>query len=338
MKTCYGFSKYKVEMFNDNPSIQTWVDEYLCPFFCVKNKDYNETWKLEVVSNGEALQKITDIFKDFSAINDVMTFSELATSFVANHAHSCYVVMQQDYDTMLSTWWYLIDRMGKNVILWIEENQLEARYTIGRIIRSLIMGMAVEDGWNILHASCVETKNGGFISIGNKGSGKTAAMLALLQIEGSKYIANDKLLVKNENGSLIAQGLPYSPAVKQIALERLELGTESSYIFQGTKDKVRFLVKDFCSLLHVSIVPATIIHSIIVPQYSTSSEISLGDCNDTILNNAILSTICNFQPVWDMIFNKRNYEKTWWKNVPIYSLKYNDETIEQMIREVVYAD
>jgi hypothetical protein len=104
-----------------------------------------------------------------------------------------------------------------------------------RLAREVMRGVLLRDGWAVLHASAVVHQGRAFLTLGQKGAGKTTTALALAARYGLGLLANDRVFVRvNDRGgvdvlpwpSAAALGLGLLDALGwfDICRERLEAG------------------------------------------------------------------------------------------------------------------
>lgn len=60
---------------------------------------------------------------------------------------------------------------------------------------------------DVIHATCVAFPKGGLLILGRSGSGKSALGLALMAL-GAKLVADDRTIISNTSGTLIAKSPP----------------------------------------------------------------------------------------------------------------------------------
>ncbi|UES49470.1 HprK-related kinase B [Roseibium aggregatum] len=68
-------------------------------------------------------------------------------------------------------------------------------------------------GWVACHAAAVRTPNRGLAISGLSGGGKSTSMLRLMELTGTQYVTNDRLLVRNAGNSTDALGIPKLPRI-----------------------------------------------------------------------------------------------------------------------------
>ena len=84
---------------------------------------------------------------------------------------------------------------------------------LNRLVRAALTAELEQDGWLMLHASCVVDGDRGAIVVGSKGSGKTTTALGLASEQGFQLLANDRCFVKVEQGRIRCLAWPGSVAV-----------------------------------------------------------------------------------------------------------------------------
>lgn len=362
MKRCYGFSRYRVMLHVDDALPCAWIDNYLAPFFRVTAEDaccdtgqliaqeeHNAGWTVCVhVADGQ-IEQCKRAFDEQKAAGRVVEFPELATSYAI--AGEGFLVRQSDPDTLVAESWFRISPSDHMVSLYISPGNPEAPYVVSRAVRAIIVGQALADGWSTLHASCAEVDGCGLLTVGSKGAGKTALMMALVTQRHGKYVSNDKLLAKRIDGVLRVQGLPHSPAVKLDMLERYGLAdVQTNYVFQGTSTKRRFLVDELCSALGTTVSPQTSVRAVLLPRYRTEAA---GACSSEAPEHAIsrgvhpgsqalaeleaaqTNTICEFQPIWKRVFNIDESAHTpWWGGTEIVQFDYDNDSLPVVAKEL----
>ena len=79
-------------------------------------------------------------------------------------------------------------------------------------MRNTVIAYLEDQGWVSYHAGAVDTEQGVLMIIGNSGAGKTSLILALLR-NGARYIANERLLIRQEAEGFNLLGYPMAIAV-----------------------------------------------------------------------------------------------------------------------------
>ncbi|MCC3773881.1 hypothetical protein K6I33_001105 [Streptomyces sp. UNOB3_S3] len=81
-----------------------------------------------------------------------------------------------------------------------------------RLVREVVRGRLLADGWSILHASAVVRDGQAVLTFGDKGAGKTTVGL-LLARAGWQLLANDRVFIRPEDGRLRVLPWPSAAAI-----------------------------------------------------------------------------------------------------------------------------
>lgn len=80
-------------------------------------------------------------------------------------------------------------------------------------VNTQILNHFQREGWVACHAAAVRTPGKGLAISGLSGGGKSTTMLRLMEIAGTQYVTNDRLLVRNAGNSTDALGIPKLPRI-----------------------------------------------------------------------------------------------------------------------------
>ncbi|MEO9528081.1 HprK-related kinase B [Roseibium sp.] len=80
-------------------------------------------------------------------------------------------------------------------------------------VNTQILNHFQRQGWSACHAAAVRTADRGLAISGLSGGGKSTTMLRLMEIAGTKYVTNDRLLVRNAGNRTDALGIPKLPRI-----------------------------------------------------------------------------------------------------------------------------
>ena len=80
-------------------------------------------------------------------------------------------------------------------------------------VNTQILNHFQREGWVACHAAAVRTPNMGLAISGLSGGGKSTTMLRLMEIAGTQYVTNDRLLVRKADGHTDALGIPKLPRI-----------------------------------------------------------------------------------------------------------------------------
>jgi hypothetical protein len=94
-----------------------------------------------------------------------------------------------------------------------------------RILRELVRGQLLRDGWTLVHASAVVREDGGCVlTFGDKGAGKTTTALLTVS-RGGALLANDRVFMRlGEDGGLTVLPWPSAAAIGLGLLDALGWG------------------------------------------------------------------------------------------------------------------
>ncbi|POF28354.1 HprK-related kinase B [Roseibium marinum] len=80
-------------------------------------------------------------------------------------------------------------------------------------VNTQILNHFQREGWVACHAAAVKTATRGLGISGLSGGGKSTTMLRLMEIAGTQYVTNDRLLVRNKDSRTDALGIPKLPRI-----------------------------------------------------------------------------------------------------------------------------
>lgn len=332
MQATYQFCRNRVGVSLPDYELLNWVTEYSEPFFC--KCELPPEWRIELCLDTSDYAKAEKEVQQKQINTKLHTYPSLMTSFIYDERQRCYYVTQQDPDILGIEWKIKITTDEKSVKVYIAKNSDETKYVIARVLRSVLMGLARTSGWMLLHASCAKNLSGGVLCVGDKGAGKTAVMLSVLSMPGGGYVSNDRLMIKKVDCDYIAAGLPYSPAIRKSAFISLGICTiNSSYIFQTSEHKIRFLTRELCDLLNVNACEKVKIGKLYIPQYGEPVYVKNASKAEliTALKRAVISNICDFQPVWDYVFPAPIVDLNKFGGFNTFHLHYTDETLAKLL-------
>jgi len=114
-------------------------------------------------------------------------------------------------------------------------------------VNTQILNHFQRGGWVACHAAAVRTTTKGLAISGLSGGGKSTTMLRLMEVAGTQYVTNDRLLVRNAGDRVDALGVPKLPRINPgtiITNERL-----SGLIDEEREEELRNMEPD--ELWHV---------------------------------------------------------------------------------------
>jgi hypothetical protein len=119
----------------------------------------------------------------------------------------------------LSPFDVLLRQQGSQIHLWAED-EASLRIPVLRVVEDLLLYEAQRRGAIILHASAVVVDGSAVLFVGNKGAGKTTAMIRSLEHFDAALLANDNVCMVPTNDGFLARAWP--------AFLKVEVGTAAS--------------------------------------------------------------------------------------------------------------
>ncbi len=107
---------------------------------------------------------------------------------------------------------WLIDLAANSTHIVYSSRTRRPSLEFARTVRNTVIAYLEDQGWVSYHAGAVDTEQGVLMIIGNSGAGKTSLILALLR-NGARYIANERLLIRQEAEGFNLLGYPMAIAV-----------------------------------------------------------------------------------------------------------------------------
>jgi len=80
-------------------------------------------------------------------------------------------------------------------------------------VNTQILNRFQREGWVACHAAAVKTAAKGLAISGLSGGGKSTSMLRLMEVAGTQYVTNDRLLVRKDGDRTDALGIPKLPRI-----------------------------------------------------------------------------------------------------------------------------
>jgi hypothetical protein len=103
---------------------------------------------------------------------------------------------------------YRVDERTGDIGILAMARPDRARMALMRVVRELAMVASVESGGLLLHGAAFATGARGVVLAGPKGAGKTTLLLHLLRVAGTALLANDRVLVRIDEGRPLLRGMP----------------------------------------------------------------------------------------------------------------------------------
>jgi hypothetical protein len=120
----------------------------------------------------------------------------------------------------LRPFFYVLEDPPPRVTILCRSPSPKLGITLMKVVRELAMESILVRGGTILHASAVSTGDGALVIAGPRRSGKTTLLISLLQSDETAYLANDRCVLRVENGSPKVQSLPTLVSIRGECLRR----------------------------------------------------------------------------------------------------------------------
>jgi hypothetical protein len=95
------------------------------------------------------------------------------------------------------------------------------RLLLMRVVREVVMSAQRAAGRPLLHAAAFARDGRGVALAGEKGAGKTTLLASLLARPGSRYVSNDRVVLREAGGRVVVRGLPTLTMVREKTLQLL---------------------------------------------------------------------------------------------------------------------
>lgn len=80
-------------------------------------------------------------------------------------------------------------------------------------VNTQVLNICKRDGWEICHAAAVTDGKRGLAVAGLSGGGKSTTILRMLDLETTRFVTNDRLLVRADGHGTAALGIPKNPRI-----------------------------------------------------------------------------------------------------------------------------
>ncbi len=115
---------------------------------------------------------------------------------------------------------YVISEDAARVAIVARERMPRCRTALMRVVRELTMDRVVATGGILVHGSAIGLERGVVVMCGPKRSGKTSLLMSLLETPGTRYVANDRCVVRFGEATVSVRGLPTLVSIRCDTLER----------------------------------------------------------------------------------------------------------------------
>lgn len=85
--------------------------------------------------------------------------------------------------------------------------------TVINFINSQFLNSALRAGWQLCHAAAVSANGRGLAIAGLSGGGKSTSILRMMDLPQTRFMSNDRLLIRRTGGATEALGIPKHPRI-----------------------------------------------------------------------------------------------------------------------------
>jgi hypothetical protein len=326
----------KVRLHCASPAVHSWVNAYILPFCSLLPFGDSPHWDLRVSTEETLWRAEKEKFEIFARRLPVTDHPALKTAWVCEPRASAptYFVYQEDPNIEGVAWYWHLDVAARQVTAAVLGTDSTSPYVVARLIRSILIADAVQNGWNQFHAACFASGGTGTLVLGNKRAGKTTFLISALAQFGAEYVTNDRILLKRNGEQLDAIALPFSVNISQHHLSLLpgyEFDKLANHRYQSEHgQKYRILANQLCQQIGCTIRPQCGITTVLLPTY-VRGEGSLfpisGVDTEASIRAAVYSCIDEYQPLWDTVIPKMPVSRAATSNIAAYRIAYDESTI-----------
>jgi hypothetical protein len=179
-----------------------WLEDFLVPSFEVVDAtapDFLVSFEADSKRYAHAL--------NVGSLRSVVPCFVLDQQTVAHPLVTSLPVEQIVYDREFDLF-YHVRRGTREVLILAAEGNPTARIGLMRVVRELAMGHVWRLEGIVAHAAALQLNGRGIAIAGPKQAGKTTLLTYLLQEQGTSYVANDRVFLRQENGRALVRGLP----------------------------------------------------------------------------------------------------------------------------------
>jgi hypothetical protein len=201
----FRYSDVTIGVASPEPSHIAWLEEFLTPAFGVTEPEGCDRW---VVLD-------TDPTRHAAAVGRGPSPTHASVPcFVLDSRTECHPEWS---GSGLDEWvlfdpgcqaFYHVDRRHGHVRILATSQSGPTRLALMRVVRELTMASILRGSGLVLHGAALATRDGGVILAGPKRAGKTTLLMHALQVGGTAFVTNDRVLVWNVDGRVVLRGMP----------------------------------------------------------------------------------------------------------------------------------
>ena len=183
------------------------------------------------------------------------------------------------FRNMASSPHYIVDLGGRKVCI-LPTNCTEVWHSM-RMMRETYLREMQSAGHVTVHAGAVQIESHGVLIVGPKGAGKTT-LIGMLLDAGSIYVSNDRVLVNEIGGVVLAHTFPIAinvsplsirgdaqPRFDRIKLSRYQLQTGASVRRAAVREsrKIELSLREWLYVHRSKAAPKATVDAVVVPQW-----------------------------------------------------------------------
>ena len=274
----FGYEGLAVAVRAEDPAHLRWLEEFLFPHF--------------EVSDGDAGEVTVEL------IIDRDRFVKLRKGGVPGDEVDCFAL---DSKVIRLPWWrsdvedrvirdegqrvfYLMKEAPRHIVVLAGRALPRVRTPVMRVVRELAMNHVCRNGGLLIHGSSFSLQGRGILVAGPKRSGKTTMLIHASRHPAVRYVANDRVLVRLDDGTASLRGMPSICTIREAAghlfpdLEQsllknryhfrmhLEEGPPPIPVDTWANGKWSLTPAQFCRLLDMSPQREEVAHALVFPQ------------------------------------------------------------------------
>ncbi len=197
----------EIDCWSESPEHISWLSKYLHPLvYTEKQQETIDHFKVGMFFSDDLIVEVA-FFIDSGKME--LEYVNSGKALNTRLVFSRFLIV--DFDP-ISGVVCVTDLNARTITMVISCHTTQPPRQLGRCVRDLITGFLRNNDWQSFHAGSFQTNDGVFMVIGNQGAGKTSLILAMVY-SGARYIANDRVFVKQINGKPYLLSFPMAPAV-----------------------------------------------------------------------------------------------------------------------------
>jgi hypothetical protein len=227
----------EIRVRSDNPSDLAWVADFFSPGLCVDKSDRTPsvTRSLELSGNADTYNSVIAEFASARARAAAYVLDAGAKELPCISLPDCDLIA---HDPLFGTIYEIVNR--DTVVIrdsgTRDSEGRRARASFMLIINAFVMDYARRTGACVMHAAGVVHRGKAWLIAGEKNSGKTSLLSALLgAVQGLQLLSNDRILIWPNRNPLLARGLSCLVSIRAGTLD----------VVPGLRDKLSLVPRNY---------------------------------------------------------------------------------------------